>query len=142
MASITPSLHGDIKAGQNSFLTVPVSAEDLHISRAGRDFWFYIDGTGPWSAAGHFPRQEVDTLDDCGEEVKLTAGFLWHKVLRENRRIGIRVEITNFVPLMTIVELMIKSQFTLEKIHITPGSCFPAVPPTTCGIIDVAFSFT
>ncbi len=128
MASITPSLHGDIKAGQNSFLTVPVSAEDLHISRAGRDFWFYIDGTGPWSAAGHFPRQEVDTLDDCGEEVKLTAGFLWHKVLRENRRIGIRVEITNFVPVNDDKVELMKVKITnlrAEKIHITPTGAVP-----------------
>ena len=51
MSSVTPSLHGDIKTGQNSFLTIPVSVEDLHNSRAGRNFWVYTDSYGLWSVA-------------------------------------------------------------------------------------------
>ena len=52
MSSLSPTLHGDIKTGHNSFLTTPVSVEDLHNSRSGRNFWFYIDGFGPWSVTG------------------------------------------------------------------------------------------
>src|SRR5690554_967454 len=129
MASISPFLHGDIKTGQNSFLTVPVSAEDLHNSRTGRDFWLYIDGTGPWSAAGLSPRQEAENLqDDRAEKVKLTAGFLWHKVTRENRRVKIRAEVTNLVPANDDkVELMqVKiTNLRAEKIHIIPTAAVP-----------------
>ena len=31
MSSITPLLHGDIKTGQNNFLMLPVSVEDLQL---------------------------------------------------------------------------------------------------------------
>lgn len=85
MSSITPLLNGDIKAGQNEFFMLPVSSEDLHNSRSGRNFWLYIEGVGPWSAAGHSPGQIMDTFDEEAEEVKLEAGFLWHKVIRENK---------------------------------------------------------
>ena len=39
MSCVTPTLHGDVKTGQNSFLMAPVSVEDLHNSRAARNFW-------------------------------------------------------------------------------------------------------
>jgi len=52
MSAITPLLHGDIKTGQNTFLTPPVSVEDLHNSRSARDFWVFVEGVGPWSAVG------------------------------------------------------------------------------------------
>lgn len=40
MSSITPSLGGDIKTDQNTFLLAPVSAEDLHTSRSTRNFGY------------------------------------------------------------------------------------------------------
>ena len=52
LSAITPILHGDIKTGQNEFLTLPVSAEDLHNTRSARNFWVYVEGKGPWSATG------------------------------------------------------------------------------------------
>ncbi|HSJ58697.1 MAG TPA: cellobiose phosphorylase, partial [Anaerolineae bacterium] len=57
VAAVTPTLHGDVKAGQNRFLTLPASAEDLHISRAARNFWVDVAGYGPWSATGNSARQ-------------------------------------------------------------------------------------
>lgn len=48
MSSITPTLNGDIKSGQNTFLLLPVSAEDLHNTRSSRNFWINIKGYGPW----------------------------------------------------------------------------------------------
>ena len=56
-SSITPTLNGDIKADQNTFLSMPVSAEDLHNSRAGRNFWVYVEGIGPWSVTGNSAAQ-------------------------------------------------------------------------------------
>jgi len=44
MSSITPLLNGDIKAGQNEFFMLPVSSEDLHNSRSGRNFWLISKG--------------------------------------------------------------------------------------------------
>ncbi|MBU1147534.1 MAG: cellobiose phosphorylase, partial [Candidatus Omnitrophica bacterium] len=51
LSSITPTLHGDIKIDQDTFLMPPVSAEDLSNSRYNRNFWIYIQGYGAWSAA-------------------------------------------------------------------------------------------
>src|SRR3989338_6755603 len=51
LSSITPDLHGDIKTSHNSFLTLPVSIEDLHNIKSSRNFWVYIEGKGEaWSA--------------------------------------------------------------------------------------------
>jgi cellobiose phosphorylase len=96
MSSITPNLHGDIKTGQHSFLTVPVSSEDLNNTVYNRNFWIYIDGLGPWSAA--FGK---------ADETLVEAGLLWHKVIKINRELGIKLEILNFVPVQDeTVELM------------------------------------
>jgi len=88
LSAITPTLHGDIKTGQNHFLTLPVSEQDLHNTRSARQFWVYVEGKGPWSATAAKPR----------ESCHLEAGALWHKLTRENRTIGLRAVITNFVP--------------------------------------------
>ncbi len=99
VAVVTPTLHGDVKAGQNRFLTLPVSAEDLHISRAARNFWVNVEGHGAWSATGNSARQIAESfVAEDAEQVELQAGFLWHQVTRSNPALGLRAEITNFVP--------------------------------------------
>lgn len=99
MSSITPLLHGDIKSGQNSFLMAPVSAEELHNSRAGRNFWLYVEGFGAWSAAGHSAAQTCMRFRQEDEEYsRLEAGFLWHRMTRVNEKMGLEAEITSFVP--------------------------------------------
>ncbi len=99
MSSITPTLQGDIKTSHTSFLMAPVSAEDLHNSRSNRNFWVYIEGTGPWSAAGASPEQLADAFSDKPkEEVRLEAGLLWHKIIRENKEKGLLAEVTSFAP--------------------------------------------
>src|SRR6267142_41910 len=75
LSAITPTLNGDIKAGQNQFLTQPVSEQDLHNTRSARQFWVYVEGRGPWSATAAKPK----------ETSHLEAGALWHRVIRENR---------------------------------------------------------
>ncbi|MBI4395684.1 MAG: cellobiose phosphorylase [Elusimicrobia bacterium] len=90
MSAITPDLHGDIKAGQNAFLTQPVSEQDLHNIRSRRDFWILTDvpkGRQAWCAnAGPADKSFVE------------AGPLWHRLIRENNALGIRVEMTNVIP--------------------------------------------
>ncbi|MBU3144250.1 GH36-type glycosyl hydrolase domain-containing protein [Clostridium sp. CF012] len=108
MSSITPLLQGDIKTNQNTFLMTPVSSEDLHNSRSGRNFWIFIERYGPWSLMGSSPNQISKHFQDESEEtVIVEAGFLWHRVIRENSKIGIKAEITSFVPQgLDKVELM------------------------------------
>src|SRR6266404_4041642 len=86
LSAITPTLNGDIKIGQNEFLTLPVSEQDLHNTRSARQFWVYVEGRGPWSATAAKPK----------ESSRLVAGALWHRVTRENRALGLRSVITNF----------------------------------------------
>lgn len=90
LSAITPTLQGDIKTGQNCFITIPESVEDLQNTRSGRNFWVYVEGRGPWSAAG--------TSAKPTESCKLEAGALWQRVTRENKAWGLRSTITNFIP--------------------------------------------
>jgi cellobiose phosphorylase len=99
VASVTPTLHGDVKAGQHRYLNLPVSAEDLHISRAARNFWVNVVGYGAWSATGNSARQIAQNfVTEDAEQVEVQAGFLWHQVTRSNPALGLQAEITNFVP--------------------------------------------
>ncbi len=129
MAAVTPTLHGDTKTGQNTFLTLPVSVEDLHNTRSARNFWVTLAGYGPWSATGNSAPQIARAFAaDSPETVTLEAGLLWHKVTRENRRLGLRAETLSLVPAGgDPVELM---QVTLTNIGDRPLTLTPtaAIP--------------
>lgn len=99
MSSITPSLHGDININQNAFVMEPVSAIDLHNKKTNRNFWLIINNKEIWSATGYSAKQEMFKFNKTNnEKTLLKAGLLYHKVIRENEKINIRSEITNFVP--------------------------------------------
>jgi cellobiose phosphorylase len=129
MSAITPLLHGDIKTSQNSFLMPPVSVEDLHNSRSARNFWVFVDGVGPWSAAGNSAAQTArNFVDGDAEQVRLEAGFLWHKVIRENPQVGLQADITNFVPTSEDqVELMkvVLTNISGSPLRISPIAAIP-----------------
>ncbi|MDP2980882.1 MAG: cellobiose phosphorylase [Candidatus Omnitrophota bacterium] len=117
MSSITPKLHGDIKTGQHSFLTVPVSSEDLNNTLYNRNFWLYIEGLGAWSIA--FGESD---------ETLVEAGFLWHKIIKINKKLGIKIEVLNFVPAENeAVELMSVeiANISKKKLKITPTLAIP-----------------
>lgn len=117
MSSITPNLHGDIKTGQHSFLTIPVSSEDLSNTLYNRNFWLYVDGCGAWSIA--FGESD---------ETLVEAGFLWHKVIKINKKLGIKVEVINFIPAQDeTVELMSVevTNISKKKLKITPTVAIP-----------------
>ncbi|PKO04584.1 MAG: hypothetical protein CVU41_16200 [Chloroflexi bacterium HGW-Chloroflexi-3] len=97
MSSITPTLHGDAKSGQDAFLMCPVTVEDLHNTRSGHNFWLLIDGV-PWSVAGLGAPSSQHTREDQVDQVSMQAGFLWHTLNRSNPDNGLFVCITNFVP--------------------------------------------
>ncbi len=108
MSSVTPTLHGDCKTGQNEFLTAPVSVEDLHNTRSARNFWVNAAGYSPWSVTGNSAPQIARAFDaDDPDAVTLEAGLLWHQITRENHALGLRAEIMSFVPVGSDpVELM------------------------------------
>jgi cellobiose phosphorylase len=125
MSSITPTLKGDIKTGQNTFFALPVSADDLHNLKSGRNFWVMIDGKGAWSATG---ASSLQIACDADERVKLQAGFLWHRVIRENSRLGIKSEITNFVPVENDQVELMRVRITntgTQKLTMTPTAAIP-----------------
>ncbi len=87
LSAVTPDLHGDIKTGQNVFLTQPVSEQDLHNIRSRRDFWLRTEDGKCWHANA-----------DPSDKVTVEAGLLWHTLVHENSRLGLRAEFTNVVP--------------------------------------------
>ncbi len=129
MSAVTPLLHGDIKAGQHAFLTPPVSVEDLHNTRSARNFWVHIPGYGAWSVSGNSAAQIARNFSGKeDDEVKLKAGFLWHQVIHKNSDLGLRVEITNFVPASSAqVELMRVrlTNISDHPIQFTPTAAIP-----------------
>jgi cellobiose phosphorylase len=124
MSVVSPTLHGDAKINQHAFLLPPVSVEDLHASRFNRNFWVFIDGLGPWSATGNSVLQMASNEDI----VTLDAGFLWQRVMRENTRIGLRAEITSFIPnTLDQIELIKVKLVNISSgpLHLTPTAAIP-----------------
>ncbi|MBI5566073.1 MAG: cellobiose phosphorylase [Chloroflexi bacterium] len=124
---ITPTLHGDLKLDQNTFLTLPVSVEDLHTSRAARNFWVKVDGKEAWSVTGNSASQIARRFND-DEDVKLEAGFLWHTLTRMNATLGLRADVTNFVPPdADHVELMCVTLTNIgdDDLTLTPTAAIP-----------------
>ncbi len=128
IASVTPTLAGDAKTGQNTFLLPPASAEDLHESRFTRNFWARLrEGAGVWSACGAGAGQAADRAEGR-ETSRVEAGFLWHRVIRENSRLGLRSEITSFVPdERDTAELMkvVLTNLSDRAVTLTPTAAVP-----------------
>ncbi|MGL4338563.1 MAG: hypothetical protein ACRCST_16880, partial [Turicibacter sp.] len=98
MSAITPTLHGDIKLDQNTFVLPPVSSEDLHNTNSSRNFWVNMKGHGAWSATGHSAIQKALKFNAQAETGSVEGGLLWHQLTRENKEIGIKAVTTSFVP--------------------------------------------
>lgn len=98
MSAITPDLGGDIKLDQNTFLLEPVSSENLHNNKSSRNFWVYVEGKGAWSVTGRSSKQQAKLFEDDKEDVKLTAGIMWHQVERQSQEMGLKAVMISFVP--------------------------------------------
>lgn len=128
MSSFTPTLNGDCKMSQNTFLLAPVSAEELHNNKSSRNFWIYIEGYGAWSVTGASGKQKYEVFDKNKENTKLEAGIMWYKITRESQNIGIKSEVTSFVPSNNKkVELMkvTVTNISNEGKKITPTAAIP-----------------
>jgi len=124
MSSITPSLHGDSKTSNNTFLLQPASRIDLSNSKSSRNFWVRVDSGKTWSATG--VSKDLAALKQ--DKFRLQAGLLWQKITRENKKIGLRAEITSFVPAgRDPVEIMLVNftNISTGKIKFTPTAAIP-----------------
>ena len=125
-SAVTPLLGGDSKLDQEHFLLQPVSVEDLHNNRSGRNFWCVTE-RGCWSAAGSSAEQEAERFTEAQEESAVTAGLMWHTVSRRSERYRLSSEITAFVPVRENAEVMLVRVTNTDE---TPQSvqCTAAVP--------------
>jgi len=124
LSSISPDLHGDIKTSQDSFLLTPVSRSGLSDSKSSRNFWIYIDKNKVWSAAG----VSKDLRQTGKDKFRLDAGLLWHKITRENKKMGLRAEVFSFVPAgdepLEIMQVKI-TNISSRKVKFTPTAAIP-----------------
>lgn len=128
MSSVTPTLGGDSKMGQNTFLLAPVSSEDLHNNKSSRNFWCNIKGKGIWSATGRSAKQEAVLFTEEKEDSVLEAGIMWQKVTRISKEYGITSEITSFVPFTkdTVELMMVTLKNTgSEPLELIPTAAIP-----------------
>ncbi len=105
-ASVAPNLAGDAMVDQETFLLEPVSVENLHNNKSGRNFWTYMDNCKVWSAVGNSADQESKKFTLAQDESCVEAGFMWHKATRYNNEYKISSEITSFIPVDANVEIM------------------------------------
>lgn len=128
MSSLTPTLGGDCKMGQDTFLLEPVSSEDLHNNKSSRNFWCNINEKIIWSATGKSTMQQSLIYTDQKDKTILEAGVMWHKVTRTSKQYGITSVITSFVPFtkekMEIMIVTLKN-CSEEDMEITPTAAIP-----------------
>ena len=128
MASVTPTLHGDNKMGQNSFLLSPVSVEELHNSKSARNFWCKIEGKEPWSVTGNSCSQQAKLFRSDKDKTSLTAGVMWHEVERYSVEHGLKASVLSSVPSSADnVELMKVTiqNGSKEEMEVTPIAAIP-----------------
>jgi cellobiose phosphorylase len=98
LASITPSLQGDLTFDQHSFSSLPLVTEDLHLSRASHNFWLSFAGSkgNLWSVSGRSASQRA--LPAGMETTHVDAGLLWQRMTRTNKKLGVQARVLTFVP--------------------------------------------
>ncbi|HSV42989.1 MAG TPA: cellobiose phosphorylase [Candidatus Bathyarchaeia archaeon] len=115
-SSITPFLSGDIKRDKETYVTKPVSREDL---RSPLRNFFVLTGEG-----------DIFSLLDreTDEAAHVEIGQLWHKLVNRSQRLGLEYEVLNFIPVSTgDVELMqVRVKNCSDRtIEIVPTGCVP-----------------
>ena len=106
-SAVTPSLGGDAKLDQETFLLEPVSAENLHNNRGVRNFWLVCEDGTAFSAVGASAWQEAARFTPQEDDSRLTAGLMWHKLERACPALGLAAEITAFCPRQDNAELLL-----------------------------------
>jgi len=139
MSAITPDLGGDIKLDQNTFLLEPVSSENLHNNKSSRNFWVYVEGKGAWSVTGRSAMQQAQLFTDKKDDVKLTAGIMWHEIERKSDEFGLSAKITSFVPStddkVELTKIVITNN-TDREVEFTPTVAIPMYARSASNIRD------
>ena len=137
--AITPDLGGDIKLDQNTFLLEPVSSENLHNNKSSRNFWVYVEGKGAWSVTGRSAMQQAQLFTDKKDDVKLTAGIMWHEIERKSDEFGLSAKITSFVPStddkVELTKIVITNN-TEGEVEFTPTVAIPMYARSASNIRD------
>lgn len=135
---VTPNFGGDIKIGQNAFLMEPVSSENLHNNRSGRNFWCEIKGKGVWSAVGASAEAEFARFTDAQDESVLSAGFMRQTVKRISKKYGVEASVTSFVPTEHNVEIMriVITNKTEEDMELSSVAAIPVFGRSADNIRD------
>ncbi len=124
---LTPNLGGDSKGDQNSFVSEPVSAENLHNNKATRNFWCHIEGKGSWSVTGASARQMAEKFTNDQDASEIRAGFMWHELKRSSLRYQLEASVTTFIPVMENAEIMLITIANTgqEEVTFTPTAALP-----------------
>lgn len=125
---VSPLLGGDCKIDQNTFLLQPVSAEEMHNLRSGRNFWCLIDDVGAWSATGLSAETESLQGTDQEEDCVLEAGLMWHQIRRRSRKYPLSSELISYVPCdertFEIMKVTIRNHGE-KSVTVTPAAAIP-----------------
>ncbi|MDD3660684.1 MAG: cellobiose phosphorylase [Lachnospiraceae bacterium] len=126
-SSMTPNLGGDSKTDQNHFLYEPVSVENLHNNKNTRNFWVCMEGKGNWSVTGSSAEHELNKFTSEQDENELEAGFMWQKLTRSSKKYGIQADITSYVTLDGLMEVMLVelTNVSKERLEFTPFAAIP-----------------
>lgn len=125
---VTPTLNGDAKTSQNTFLLEPVSSENLHNNKSSRNFWLRINNQEVWSVTGASAKQQSKLFSYDKDETSLKAGMMWHELTRVSKVHHLKAKVTSFVPALGgQVELMIVEVENIgeESIGLTPMASIP-----------------
>ncbi len=121
-SAVTPSLNGDAKIDQETFLLEPVSSENLHNNRSSRNFWLALADGSTVSATGESAMQEALRFTKEDDDCHLHAGFMWHELTRTLKEQHLTSTITSFVPSDSNVEIM---KVTIKNDHTAPITFTP-----------------
>lgn len=126
-SAVTPTLNGDAKLNQDSFLLEPVSSENLHNNRSARNFWFIINDAGVYSVSGNSSEQEAAKFSAAQDDSKLTAGFMWHTLERTSKKYQLSTAVTSFIPRNDNVEILyiVARNQSAETMELTPYAAVP-----------------
>lgn len=115
-SAITPFLSGDIKIDKSSYVTKPVSRQDLR--NPLRNFFIRTEDGDVFSL--------LDREDD--DAAKVEVGQLWHKLINRSKHLGLELESLNFVPVggehVELMKVTVRN-ISDKVINFSPIGCIP-----------------
>ncbi|MBQ7918370.1 MAG: cellobiose phosphorylase [Lachnospiraceae bacterium] len=121
---VTPTLSGDAKLDQNHFLLQPMSVEDLSNSRNIRSFWCRMKDGRVWCATGGSAESRYREAMGEGDEVTLSAGYMWQEMSRRWREGPLSAKVLSFVP---VSEPQVECHRVIITNHSQEGVSFTSI---------------